>query len=295
MTRSTVSRRRFIKIAGAAGVVLVAGGAAGYYALTNYGPPPTTQKVTTTVTEPSRKSSTPTRQATVLGNSGQDLPQNIGLRMQYQETSEWCWIAVATSINHFYNPASTLTQGDFMTIVGQTINKWPSTTLCSPSAADLKSDPDFASILADPYTLAARYVLNKPNLRIPEVCVKTGGVGDALDVRCNRNSQALGIDYSGLSASGKDLTLATITKEMEARRPIAVDLGWKGGGQHCVAIAGVMNDMLLICDPIYGESAIQYKTFPDAYRGGASWVSGYLTKAGSDVVSGEKSSSCVRH
>jgi hypothetical protein len=36
-------------------------------------------------------------------------PRNIGLRMQYQETGEWCWIAVATSINHFYNPASTWT------------------------------------------------------------------------------------------------------------------------------------------------------------------------------------------
>jgi hypothetical protein len=148
----------------------------------------------------------------------------------------------------------------------------------------LQSDPELASILADPYTIPARYVLNKPNLRIPEACVKTGGVADALDVRCNRNSGAL-----------SSIPLATITQEMEVRRPIAVDLKWKDGGQHCVAVAGVLNDMLLICDPIYGESAIKYESFPAAYRGGASWVSGYLTKEGSDVVSDEKSSSCVRH
>jgi hypothetical protein len=137
-------------IAGAAGAVLVAGGAAEYYALTNLGAPLATQKVSTTLTQSSRKPSTPTTQAT--------SPQNIGLRMQYQETSGWCWIAVATSINHFYNPTSTLTQGELMTIVGQTINKWPSTTQCSPSAADLQSNPELASILADPYTIAARYV-----------------------------------------------------------------------------------------------------------------------------------------
>jgi hypothetical protein len=191
--------------------------------------------------------------------------------MQFQETSEWCWIAVATSINHFYNPASTLTQGELMTIVGQTINKWPSTTQCDPSAADLASDPKLASILANPYRVFARYVLNEPTLKIPAVCVKRGGVADALDVCSNRNSKALPFP-----------TLAAITQEMEANRPIAVDIKWKkDGAQHCVAIAGVLNDMLLICDPIFGESAIQYETFPATYQGGASWVSGYLTKKGS--------------
>jgi len=287
VSNSTVSRRRFIKIAGAASVVLIAGGAVGYYALTKPAATPVIQQVTNTVTRLIRESSTQSTKAT--------LPPNIGLRMQYQETSEWCWIAVATSINHFYNPASTLTQSEVMTIVGQSINKWPSTTICSPTSADLQSNPELASALTDPYTLAARYVLNKPNLMIPQVCVKTGGVADALDVRCNRNSEALGIDYSRMSASKKDVTLQTITQEMKARHPIAVDIAWKGGGQHCITIAGAMDDILLICDPIFGDSAIQFEEFPAAYRGGASWVAGYLTKEGSDVVSGEKSSSCVRH
>jgi len=49
-------------------------------------------------------------------------------------------------------------------------------------------------------------------------------------------------------------------------------------GQHTVAIAGVLDDMLLICDPIYGDSGIQYESFPTAYQGGARLVSVCLTK-----------------
>src|SRR5580658_9004961 len=74
-------------------------------------------------------------QATPPADSGPDQPKNIGLKMQYQEASEWCWIAVATSINHFYDSASTATQCSIMTTVGQAINKWPSTTLCCPDTA----------------------------------------------------------------------------------------------------------------------------------------------------------------
>ena len=49
-------------------------------------------------------------------------PRSIGLRMQYQQTTEWCWMANAVSVSHFYNPASTWTQCQVMTLVGQNIN-----------------------------------------------------------------------------------------------------------------------------------------------------------------------------
>ena len=55
-------------------------------------------------------------------------PRNIGLRMQYQETTEWCWMAVATSVSHFYNPASTWTQCQVMTVVGHNVNGFPADT-----------------------------------------------------------------------------------------------------------------------------------------------------------------------
>ncbi len=214
-------------------------------------------------------------QANIPGNTGQDLPQNIGLRMQYQESSEWCWIAVATSINHFYTPASTLTQCAVMTAVGQTINKFPQDTSACPSAAAVASVPGLAAKLANPYTAAAEYVLDNPSLGIPTEYLKTGGVGDALNVKGNwngsRNAPAL-----------NSITLAQIQTEIGAGRPIAVDIAWNGGqGAHCVAIAGVLDDMLLICDPVYGESVVQYESFPAAYQGGATLVGACLTKKGS--------------
>jgi hypothetical protein len=49
------------------------------------------------------------------------IPNNIGLAMQYQETTQWCWIAVATSINHFYDRTSTWSQCKIMTQIGQTL------------------------------------------------------------------------------------------------------------------------------------------------------------------------------
>ena len=77
-------------------------------------------------------------------------PPSIGFRIQYQETSQWCWIAVATSINHFYNPASTLTQCSLMTTIGQAINGFPATTSACPSAATLRAHPRFAGIHLKP-------------------------------------------------------------------------------------------------------------------------------------------------
>jgi hypothetical protein len=214
--------------------------------------------------------STWTAQANVPGNTGQDVPANMGVRMQYQETTEWCWIAVATSINHFYNSASTATQCAIMTTVGQTINKFPTNTSACPSAAAVASVPGLAAILANPYTIAAQYVLNNPVLGIPVEYIKSGGVGDALNVHGNWNS-----------VGGGSLTLDQIVTEVSAGRPVCADIAWSGGaGQHCVAIAGVLDDLLLVCDPIYGETVIEYEQFPVAYQGGASLVSYALTKAG---------------
>ena len=259
----TVSRRRFIKIAGAAGAVLVAGGAAGYYALTSQGAPPATEKVTT-----------PTTRVTLPGNSVRslffDLPQNIGLRMQYQECGDWCWIAVATSIYLFYNPASTATQCEIRTKVGHTIGGYTGNACPTPEA--IATVPGLAKILADPYSATALFALSKnPSLGCDKTsgCDKPGGVRDALKVNGNLKNELTSLP-----------PLAQIASEMSERRPIAVDIKWKSGGQHCVAIAGVLNDMLLICNPISGESVIQYESFPSAYGGGASVVAVCLTQKG---------------
>jgi hypothetical protein len=209
-------------------------------------------------------------QATIPGNTGQDTPQNIGLRMQYQETTEWCWIAVATSINHFYNPASTATQCAIMTTIGQNINGFAKNTSACPSAAAVAKVPGLAAILANPYGPSAENVLNNTVLGIPTEYIKSGGVGDALNVHGN-------------NGGGGTLTLDLVASELNAGRPICVDIQWNGvnAGQHVVAIAGVLNDQLLICDPANGESVIQFEDFPATYSGGASLIGISLTKKGS--------------
>ena len=218
-------------------------------------------------------------QQTLPGNTGQDVPQNIGLRMQFQESANWCWIAVATSINHFYDPASKATQGSVMTGVIKELTG--GSTSCSPSAAVLAANTSLANVLADPYSNAALNVLDSPAAGITGgfggVCLKTGGVGDALDVNGNRNNPG-----GSRNDSQGSITLAQIQSEIAAGRPIAVDIAWKAlnTGQHCVAIAGVLNDMLLICDPTAGETAIQYEDFPASYSSGATLVNVCLTRKG---------------
>jgi hypothetical protein len=211
-------------------------------------------------------------QATLPGNTGQDLPQNIGLRMQYQESTNWCWIAVATSVNHFYDPASTATQCSVMS--GVMTNLGIPGGPCCPSAATLASDKALAALLADPYSSAALYALDDAGSGMPSSCNRTGGVGDALDVNNNWNNPG-----GNRNDSQPTVTLAQIQTEIAGRRPIAVDIQWNGGGQHCVAITGVLNDILLICDPIYGETVIQYEDFPSAYASGAALIDVCLTKS----------------
>jgi hypothetical protein len=136
-----------------------------------------------------------------------------------------------------------------------------------PTVTALASDTGLTAALADTDTKTTYNVLGKPAAGLPSVCIKTGGVGDALNVNGNWNKPG-----------HSSLMLAQITTEINAKRPIAIDIKWHSGAQHCIAIAGVLDDMLLICDPIYGESVIQYEAFPAEYHGGASLVSACLTQ-----------------
>ena len=185
-------------------------------------------------------------------------PRNIGLRMQYQETTEWCWMAVATSISHFYNPASTWTQCQVMTVVGHNVNGYPANTSACPSAATLAAHPELAPILANPYDKKAEFVLNNPAYGIDSRYIKSGGVSDSLKVTGNLGA----IQPSNLS-------LAAIAAEVNAGRPVVAAITWFSGGSHFVAIAGVQGDSMLILDPVNGELVVRFGAFPGSYLGGA--------------------------
>ncbi|MFM0222101.1 hypothetical protein [Paraburkholderia dipogonis] len=186
------------------------------------------------------------------------MPANIGLRMQYQETNEWCWIAVATSVNRFYDALSTWTQCRVMTVVGQTINQFPANTSACPSADVLKANPDLVAALANPYSQAAEYILDDPKYGIDRRYIKSGGVSDPLKVTGNWASNQPG-----------DLGLDQIASELNAGRPVVADITWFSGGSHVVAIAGVLSDSLLVLDPANGQSVVRFGAFPGSYFGGA--------------------------
>jgi len=197
-------------------------------------------------------------------------PANVGLRMQYQETNEWCWIANATSISHFYNPASTWTQCQVMTVVGHNVNQFPANTSACPSAQVLAANPGLAAILANPYDKAAEYVLNNPAYGINPIYIKSGGVSDPLKVTGNLGSIQPGT-----------LSLSQIASEVNAGRPVLADITWFSGGSHVVAIAGVLGDGLLILDPVNGQSVVQFGAFPGTYFGGAKLDDFIFTKKAS--------------
>lgn len=198
------------------------------------------------------------------------MPNNIGLRMQYQETTEWCWIAVATSISHFYNPSSTWTQCQVMTVVGQTINGFPLNTSACPSADVLAANPDLTAILADPYSKRAEYVLNNPVYRIDHDYIKSGGVSDPLKVTRNWASN-----------QPNSLSLDQIASEVNAGRPVVAAITWFSGGSHFVAITGVLGDSLLVLDPINGQSVVRFGAFPGSYFSGATLGNYTFTKSAS--------------
>jgi hypothetical protein len=202
-------------------------------------------------------------QGHIPGNTGQDSPQNIGLRLQFQETSLWCWIAVAVSIAEYYGHTS-VDQCLTMTTIGLNVNNWPAGTSCCPT--DIQLSPALLKKLANPYDRKAENALQ--NVGIPNVCIKSGGINTALDV------------HNNLAEERTSLTLDEIAAEIAAGRPIAVDINWNSGvGQHVVAIAGVLNDLLLVCDPVNGESVIRYADFPAQYQGGATPLVYCLSKA----------------
>ncbi len=195
-------------------------------------------------------------------------PNNIGLRMQYQETGEWCWIAVATSVNHYYNPGSGWTQCAVMTVVGQNVNGFPQNTSACPSAQTLAAHPELGPILADPYNQAAEFVLDNPIYAIDPEYIKSGGVSDPLKVTGNF-----------ASSQGGNLSLDQIAAEVNSGRPVLADITWFSGGSHCIAIAGVLGDFLLVLDPINGQSVVRFGTFPVSYFGGATLDDFTFTKS----------------
>lgn len=192
-----------------------------------------------------------------------DVSHNLGMRTQYQQSSLWCWIATAVSVDRFYDPASTWTQCQVMTQIGQSINGFPIDTSACPTAEALRANPGLATRLADPYNIASRYVMDDPALGVDRRYLKSGGVTDALKQTNN---------LAGWE--GPNVTLDRLAQEINAGRPVIAGITWNSGGSHYLTIAGIQGEGMLILDPVNGQSLTEFGDFPGTYFGGAT-LDGY--------------------
>lgn len=87
------------------------------------------------------------------------------------------------------------------------------------------------------------------------------------------------------SMSGSSTSFANVRAELDNGRPLAVRIGWSGGGGHFNVIGCYSWNPRLglqsvqIEDPWYGTSVWDYDTFRTAYQGSGSWTHSYRTQA----------------
>jgi hypothetical protein len=189
--------------------------------------------------------------------------------MQYQQMENWCWVTVATSIIKFYDPGSLATQSGIVTELGPAYNQFPPGTSCLPTPAAFQANPNLLVAWEDPYAPTALYAFEPAAAGLPQICDHGGSVATALQL-----FGAIAANYNGQSS----MSLDQIKQQLGQGQPVAIGITWSTGGGHTVAVVGVVGNLLLISDPILGESVIEYENFPAQYNGGANSPSFYVTQ-----------------
>lgn len=75
-------------------------------------------------------------------------------------------------------------------------------------------------------------------------------------------------------------TLAQVTPEIDADRPVCLRIGWTGGGGHFIAVAGYSTSggtFIDVEDPWYAASTVTLAALQTAYRGRGTWTHTYWT------------------
>ena len=177
--------------------------------------------------------------------------------IEQQQQDQWCWDAVSDSVDHYFNPNSTLNQ-------------------CRVAQQVLATDADCCN---NPGADACN--------RTEKLQVALGDLG-----RLNKTlvipSDCVGTPFSSLN------DFAGIKSEIDNGRPVGVRIQWFGGTKgHFVVICAYKEfasgfRTVDIADPFYGELigdeyfgiwTIDFDQFPAAYQGGGDWTATFLVKA----------------
>lgn len=163
-----------------------------------------------------------------------DIPLQLeiwsGFNMQHQLEDNWCWAAVSTSVDHFYNPSSTVTQC-------QVVNAQLGRSDCCSNGGS-------------------------------PACNQYGYLDKAL-------TYVKRLDHVDSSTE----PYATVVSQATQWHPLGIRVAWSGGGAHFIAATGYeQGQMVVIDDPIYGNSVVAYGALMGTYQGSGNWTHSYFTK-----------------
>ncbi|HTB16804.1 MAG TPA: papain-like cysteine protease family protein, partial [Bryobacteraceae bacterium] len=179
-------------------------------------------------------------------------PRARAFLMQNQGESDWCWAAVAVSINNFLDPqpnattvgaAPTWTQGQLATQLLAQEMQWDPPVDCSVD----------------------------PNLR----CDKTAALDVALTITKNL--------MDGGARFNEYLDFASIQKWLDLQLPIGARIVWPNGGAHFIALSGYQTfangeQKVMVEDPLYGTSLQDYSSLLGQYVHYGTWQDTYLVQ-----------------
>lgn len=167
--------------------------------------------------------------------------------MQSQAESEWCWAAVAVSMNNYLDPnppaaPDTWTQQSLASEVLALEMQW------SPPV-DCTADPN-------------------------QMCDQPARLDMALGVTGNLRA--------GGARFNRYLDFASIKSWLDEELPIGARIVWPAGGAHFVAFSGYQEfadgeQFVMVQDPLYQSGFHDYRYLLGEYIYGGSWQDTYLT------------------
>ena len=69
--------------------------------------------------------------------------------------------------------------------------------------------------------------------------------------------------------------LNKVVQQIDSDRPVCLRIGWYDGGGHFVAIYGYSGTVVNVGDPWWGDSSVDFDSFPDTYQTGGKWTHTY--------------------
>jgi len=192
--------------------------------------------------------------------------KTIRFRIQRQEQSEWCWAAVAVSVERYFDPGSKLKQCDVANKVLP--EEYEGVT-------DAQGNPIFT--LPDSDSECCCHCCCDP-----ESCDLPAGLDTALQKV-----------YKWRISLGRALTFLEVQREIDRGRPIGVGIKWTTGGSsgnpgttgHYVVIRGYRMlssgvSQVYVADPLNASGLVDFDEFTFSYYGEGQWVETELLRRG---------------